>query len=835
MNIRSKIIIGSVLSSILTVVGVGYLVGSAAIIEASDSLESIGKNSLVSVRNSKKDQVENYFQIIRGQLSTYSDNQMIINAMSGFAGAFEEIGQEITRSDIRATPNSYYDLKQYYNGPFTEKFKEQNNGEDPVASDVLTDLNARTLKLQNLYIAENKNPLGSKDLQIEANDGSRYSKLHKQYHPFIRNYMKQFGYYDILLINNSGDVVYSVFKGLDYATNLISGPYTNSGLGRAFRASRKDGLAPDTVSMIDFASYYPSYNGATSFFSSPIYDGENKLGILIMQAPVDKLNELMTSNKAWKEVGLGDSGETYIVGSNHLMRNDSRFLIEDEENYLKLLNNSDDKNADKIAVRGTSIGLQNAKTKGTTDALKGNTGFDIFPNYRGINVLSAYTPLNIPGLRWALMSEIDEEEALRPIAKIKNDIIKSTSIIGLIALSLFGIGAFLLIRSITKPLSQLKKTMGLVAGGDLSARANMTSGDELEELGNAFDGMLDNRIATMEEAEAQNQRLNSSVLGLINATSQLADKDLTIEVPVEEDVTGKISDALNMMVEEISDVLSEISNVSKQVDDSVKLVQAQTISSKSAANNDKTIIKSTIGQLIKVSNSIKNISGLVKAIIILNKRVQVSSSNTALTVDKNIEGMGQIKDIVAETEERMTELGKNSQEIDDIVAIINNLSERTNVLAMSAKMHALNAGETGLEFVMIADEIKRISESSKKSTFEISSRIQNIKLGISQATTTMASTIERVNEGASLAGKVGLEMHKTQSDAAELAIAIKRIYIESQSQNQANAAMMSQANKVLASTKKTSVALDKQSVQTTMLVAYANGLRSEVGSFKLRR
>lgn len=833
MKIRSKIILGSVLGSLLTVIGVGTLVGNTAIKDASESLEAVGKNSLVSLRNSKKVQVENYFKTISGQLKTYSNNKMIIDAMRGFGGAFTQIGTDIAAADPAAAPNTYQGLQNYYNGPFTEKFKSLNNGEDPVATDVLNGLDARTLKLQDLYIAQNPSPLGEKDTLTAANDSSRYSQLHRQYHPFIRSYLQQFGYYDIFLINNSGDVVYSVFKELDYATNLVSGPYANSGLGEAYRASEPKSIAPNVVQTIDFASYYPSYNGAASFFSSPIYDGSKKLGVLVMQAPVDELNKLMTSDESWKEVGLGDSGETYIVGSDNLLRNDSRFLIEDKTSYLEALRTAGDPNVDKIEARGTSIGLQNAATIGTKDALLGNSDFGIFPDYRNINVLSAYAPLDIPGLNWVLMSEIDEEEAFRPIANIRSSIIRNTLLIGLAALVLFGFGAFFVIRSITKPLGQLSATMGLVAEGDLTARAKLTSRDELEELGNTFDGMLDERITTMKEAEAHNLQLNESVIGLMTATAQLADRDLTIEVPVAEDVTGSVSDALNMMVEETSDVLIEISKVSKQVDDSVKLVQAQTNASKGAADNDKVIIRSTIDKLTNVSNSIKKIGNLVVTVSALAKKVQESSATTALTVDKNIQGMVQISDTVAETEKGIRLLGESSQEIDNIVDIINTLSERTNILAVSASMQAANAGEAGLEFAVIAQEIKRISESSKKSTFEISSLVKNIKLGITQATSTMGSTIQRVNEGAELAGKVGSEMSRTQLDATELAEAIKLISNESESQNHANAAMMTQANQVLNSTEKTSVALEKQSIQTTNLVTYAEKLRSEVGTFKL--
>ena len=224
---------------------------------------------------------------------------------------------------------------------------------------------------------------------------------------------------------------------------------------------------------------------------------------------------------------------------------------------------------------------------------------------------------------------------------------------------------------------------------------------------------------------------------------------------------------------------------------------------------------------------------MVHTVSTLAKNVQESSTTTASTVNKNIEGMGQIRETVAETEKRIKRLGDRSEEIGNIVDIINTLSERTNVLALNASMQAASAGEAGRGFAVVAEEVQRLSESSRESTLEISALVDSIQLETSEAISTMASTIESVMEGAELAGQAGTEMNKTQADAVELAKAIQRISSESQSQTKANASLMAQANTVLDSTEKTSVALDEQSVQTKNLVAYAEKLRSEVGSFKL--
>ncbi|MBX2869781.1 MAG: HAMP domain-containing protein [Acidiferrobacterales bacterium] len=835
MNIRTKIILGAALGSLISVGAVAYLIASVSEKAARESLTELSQNSLVSIRNSRQEQVESYFKTIRGQLATYSNNRMIINAAKDFSREFANIGAESEQNlgETVTTVNDYRSLQDYYNGVFSDRFQETNVGEDPNASSYFDRLDERARRLQSLYISDNINPLGQKDLLTRAPGNERYSVFHERYHPFVRSYLLEFGYYDIFIVNNEGDVVYSVFKEIDYATNLISGAFASSGLGDAFRASAPNDIEPDAVQVIDFDEYFPSYNDPAAFFSSPIYDGSQKVGVLVMQAPVDRLNDLMTSNGNWKEVGLGDSGETYIVADDNTLRNDSRFLIEDKANYLEALRVAAEPNLTSINARGTSIGLQSANTKGTKDALLGNAGFDIFPDYRNIRVLSAYTPLDIPGLKWVLMSEIDEEEAFRSVENVRNTILKNTGLIGLGALALIGIGAALLVRSITRPLQTLVGTIGKVTEGDLTARAELTSGDELEDLGNAFDTMLDERVQTMAQAEKDNTALNESVVSLMEATSQLADRDLTVKIPVAEDVTGSVSDALNLMVEETSDVLLQISNISKQVEDSSNLVQSHTNSVKTAAQSEQTIIQNTLRQLETVSTSMQGIAGLVQTINGLAGNVQESTEATAQTVTRNIDGMGQIRETVSETEKRIKRLAERSQEISGIVDIINTLSERTHVLALNASMQAASAGEAGKGFAVVADEVQRLAESSRESTQEISSLVDSIQLETSEAMSTMNVTISRVVEGTDLAGQAGVEMHKAQSDAAELGLAIQKISEESTAQEKANSQLKSQANKVLQSTEATGRAVEEQAVETTKLVDYATKLRAMVQSFKL--
>ena len=145
----------------------------------------------------------------------------------------------------------------------------------------------------------------------------------------MRNFLEKFGYYDIFLIDiDTGHIVYSVFKEADYATSLLTGPYANSNLGKAFQTARTAN-APSFTYLIDFSPYAPSYNAPASFIVSPIFEQDKLLGVAAFQMPVDQINNIMTTHQNWRNMGLGESDETYIVGLDLTLKNESRFLIED--------------------------------------------------------------------------------------------------------------------------------------------------------------------------------------------------------------------------------------------------------------------------------------------------------------------------------------------------------------------------------------------------------------------------------------------------------------------------------------------------------------------------
>jgi len=457
----------------------------------------------------KASQIEDYFQQITDNIITFSEDRMIIEAMKLFTESFNIIDNETDYSD-EDYASIVKENKQYYKTVFKSKLiQNRAAGNDSFNEKDYWEGNTKTVILQNLYITSNPHTTGAKHLLSDAGDGSSYSKTHKIYHPIFRNYLEKFGYDDIFLVDHkTGHILYSVFKEVDFATNLINGPYSKTNSAKAFLIS-KEAKDKEFVKLVDFELYMPSYYAPAAFISSPIKEGDKTIGVLIFQIPIDRINNIMTNKKSWSKVGLGKSGETYLVGQDSLLRNQSRFLIEDKENYLKMIKNLGlpQETRDRISNLNSSIGLQPVITIGTKAALHGETGTQIFPDYRGVSVLSSYKPLNIPGVNWILMSEMDENEAFANVYKLRRDIL--IWVFGLIIVIV--IIAFFFSKTITRPIEILRKESAELAMGNLDLEIHVDTEDEIGQLAANFETIRSSIKSLVGELEEMNQGLEVKV------------------------------------------------------------------------------------------------------------------------------------------------------------------------------------------------------------------------------------------------------------------------------------------------------------------------------------
>jgi serine phosphatase RsbU (regulator of sigma subunit) len=480
MKIGLKFTIYFFLISFLSMLVVGII----SYQRAKSSLEEESFNRLTAVREMKAGQIEDYFQFISDQVSTFAEDRMIVRAAVNLIESFNSTAIELNYTEKQKIIADS-SLNAYYTNEYLPRLNRNLKVRSNLENESTKEFGSRLL--QNLYMASNPNPVGQKHYQDAANDSSSFSKFHKTFHPIIRNYLEKFGYYDIFIVDiETGNIVYSVFKEADFGTSLLNGPFKNTNLADAFREVRNS-ESKDFVKLVDFKPYRPSYNAPASFIAAPIYDGNLKIGALIFQLPIDRINKIMTSNQQWSKVGLGKTGETYIVGDDFTLRNQSRFLIEDSKNYFKMIADigTPKQIISEIKNFNSAIGLQEVRTDGTKSALSGETNAKIFDDYRGVSVLSAYRPLNIKGMRWVIMSEIDEEEAFTPVYQLRKFIIIGFACLVLLVI----IASYFISHGMTKPLKLLTYDAKEIAKGNMDVEITIKRKDEIGILALSFKKM----------------------------------------------------------------------------------------------------------------------------------------------------------------------------------------------------------------------------------------------------------------------------------------------------------------------------------------------------------
>lgn len=366
------------------------------LVETVSTLRSEANNKLVAVRDIKKASIKRYFQTINDQVLTFSDNKMIIDAMKWFKGAFKTYAADVNPDNKpEEIERMRSELLTYYTGEFATEYSNQNDGKSSGAENYFRQLDADSIAIQYHYIRANTNPLGSKHLLDSANEDSSYSVMHSKVHPTIRTYLEKFGYYDIFLVDpDTGDIVYSVFKELDFSTSLINGPYAQTNFGEAFRKANAMNNKDDVV-LVDYARYTPSYEAPAGFIASPIFDGDKKVGVAMFQMPIDRINEIMAERS-----GLGETGETILVGPDYLMRSNS-YLDPEHRTVIASFANPSTGKVDTIATRLAHE--------------QGKTGIEYVVDYRKKPTMIAFTPIDIgSGITWCLNAKIDIAEAFCP-------------------------------------------------------------------------------------------------------------------------------------------------------------------------------------------------------------------------------------------------------------------------------------------------------------------------------------------------------------------------------------------------------------------------------------
>jgi class 3 adenylate cyclase len=480
----------SVLSSI--VVGIiGYLNGSQA-------LRGIAYEKLVEIRENRAREVEQLFTSIKNAVRLAAVNETSRQAVRAFGTAFAELED----TSLDATESAA--LAAYYRETFAPNLAEATGESVDGAAFTPRDAAERYLQLQ--YVVPHD--AWEEAIRVDdAADGSAWSAAHAEYHDYYRSLTQLQDFEDVLMIDTSGNVVYTAFKGVDLGTNLLDGPYSYSNLADAYRQAMSRNILADVV-FTDFAPYSPSLGAPAGWAVTPVSDDGVVLGALAIELPIDKINDVMTVGGDWSGNGLSATGETYLVGQDRLMRSVSRELIADPAGYEKAAVSAGLSPASaRLSVQnGNTLLQQTVDSDAVAQALAGERGTMLARDYLGRDSLTAFAPITVAGFDWAIIAQQSSAEALVPVEDFTRNLILSTAgmIIFVCLLSL------VLAQVFVRPLRRLKVAAQRIAAGDEGVQVDAGSSDELADVANAFNDMsrsLQVKSHLIEEQEKANEAL----------------------------------------------------------------------------------------------------------------------------------------------------------------------------------------------------------------------------------------------------------------------------------------------------------------------------------------
>ncbi len=608
-------------------------------------------------------------------------------------------------------------------------------------------------ELKKAYIDSNPNAVGSKHLLDRARGDAAYHTDHALYHPGLRTLIETKGYYDAFLITPAGDIVYSVFKEVDYATNLASGAYKDSGLARVYKSALNG--ADRSMHFDDMTPYAPSNGAAAAFIASPVRGADNVLlGVVALQIPVEMMGEIANSS-----LGLGETTQIFIVGGDGLARTSSRF-----EGDFQVL--------DQLPM-----------THHIEEALAGHSVYEVDEGLNGQQVVTYAKPLELDYANWAIVAEQDVSETMGPVWA-QGQILIAVSVLLTAVLSFFG---WMFARTITRPLSEICGDMEQISGGDFDTDvATAERGDEIGDLGKTLVAMRGDlkKAKDAEEQRAIAAREQEVVVEKLSAgLGQLSQGDFarTIDEPFDE-----AHDALrldfNKTVHQLNTTVSQVVESADSIKSGAAEISQSSLDLSQRTENQAATLEETAAALKEMTNNVQSAAEGTR-----NVENVVAEARTEAEVSGEV-----VRDAV----KAMTEIEEGSRHISQIIGVIDDIAFQTNLLALNAGVEAARAGDAGRGFAVVASEVRALALKSSDAASEIKGLIsdsaQQVENGVDlvgKAGDALTSITERVNNISTLMSEIARSATDQSAGLAEINASV----VQLDQVTQANAAMVEES------------------------------------------
>lgn len=692
--------------------------------------------------------------------------------------------------------------------------------------------------LQHAFIVRNPHGWQQRDQLVFPDEPTAYGQVHAVHHRALARARAQFQVDDWLLIDSDTDqVVYSVAKDLDFASNLVDGPAAASALAETYAKVRRARSA-DELALSELAPYLPAAGRQAMFAAMPVFDGDLQIGVLAWRLGPDAWARSVDPAPSTAAGDPAAPVDAFLVGPDKLLRTDPQAWRQDAKAYLAALGDTVPPPKAALAThRGSAVGLVPVDSPAVRAALQGERGVTRQDGPAGGTQLLAYAPirLDLPGVTepgWVLLTSLSLAPSAVPQAL--PSLLTGRAALGAAAALLLGAALMAAAAGwLLQPVRALQATVDRVGSGDLAARTQPQGHDELAAVARSVDRLLDERLAPLGQAAHENEALHQSVVTLLQTVFQLGARDLTARAEVGDDLIGTLAAAINQLGDDTARTLSEVRHIADQVRSACEFVNEQAVRVEETSQIERQALEGMASGLNQATYQLAQMAALSGNSAEAAEQAAQANDTALQAVEANVRGADLLRESITEAELRFKRLGERSQEVSTVVGLVQSVAERTHVLALNASMQAATAGEAGRGFALVAEEVQRLAESAREATGQIAQLVQGIQVETSDTLLTLNRLIAQAGRQAGLARQAGEQTVQARDTTAHLIDLARQIGEFSQAQSALADDLRGALDQLNRGSSHTAMAIEQQTVSAATLVEYARQLTESVDQFKL--
>ena len=677
MSTKSKLLLALSLLAILPMM----VSVSVSTWVANDSANSLlvkqAHQQLSTFRDNRKKDLQEYLSQTYKVLYSFAQSKMVSELQEEFEYGIPEYPEQNNKVSVEDSRKA-----------LTEFFEKNPLGGGFSAKAHVDSLPDSAAVMQYRYIATNEHPVGEKHNLIYSQDYSIYSEAHRRYQQESIDFMASNNVYDIYLVNFDGLILYTARKEADFGTSLREGPFAGTELGQLFEELESTDYTGDVPLNTDYIKYMPSGDKSTWFIGTLIKDHGLPTGIVILQFESTSIDNIMSNNGDWPSAGLGETGQVYLVGSDKKSRSIDRLMVENTDKYFNLLNQQGQSDNEIELIKNTSqaIGLQTVDTMPVSLAFEGESGSMIISRSDGVNLLSAYSPLEVSAFNWVIMAEMEEREANAPAVTLSRRILVWSIAAAIVVAAIGMLSGWVFTRRLVRPIDRLAREIDEVeSNSDLAFILSGNPSDVTIDIVESLNKLLQTLRNTIGTVVDNSDRLLTSAANIDQISESSASN-----------LGKQISETENINVE-IQQVIESINQTDSDAHDANQAAKFAT----ECVTEGQEIVEATARSVSKLDSEVKRASEII------------------------------------------TNLAKSSADVGNVLGVISGIAEQTNLLALNAAIEAARAGEQGRGFAVVADEVRTLASRTQESTEEVRVIVNALQSYANDAVAAMNSGLDQ--------------------------------------------------------------------------------------------